>query len=562
MQHGSAHLAINRGILRILGGLCLAVAVCHSMCGCASESKQSVVPENGAAPPPKKKSSSRKGDEIEAVPTPPDRKVEIVSFVGGTHRAMLVSEGRWFQLFRNELLVLDVRSGEVLSRVELAPFGTMGPAADLIRDGDKLMVVMWGDAVITLELGHSDLPRISSIETSESLRIRPRRISKAGGTIFVSGDGGVIRWNDRTPFTAPEFATGAGTVVTAASGRTTGQVVCVGRSVYSLGDGQLLASATELFELPPESGGAMAFARQAREGFTVGVMSANVDEMCSEVMPGVVQRFRWFDDRLWAVTDSRIVSWTVREGQLGDRAEFAVRGARDVARLGPNALAVSGSFGRAFYREKPENGLPGDSFYGAHREASRLTAAIQDNRRILAGSEEGNWLYLIGAEAELTTRTLGVWQTPITRVRGEWGSAEIGEDGRSVTGTMDGIPQTFIPDGRPRITCLAAVGRELWIGHEEGIHVIGRGSSGLIIAIGSIRLDGPVPYVFPKWDGGAAWVAEYGGFGVARVTKVDPVVPMGSEESSSAKPSGKAKEKDKKKEKDVDGTSEKEKTEP
>jgi hypothetical protein len=148
---------------------------------------------------------------------------------------------------------------------------------------------------------------------------------------------------------------------------------------------------------------------------------------------------------------------------------------------------------------------------------------------VLAGSEEGNWLYLFGADAQQSDRSLEVYQQPIRKAPTAWGNAEIAEGDLEVFAMIGGKRHAYSPPGQPRISCIAAVEGELWIGHEHGIDVIGKQFDGTMLHVGSLRLDGPVKYIIPKWDAGAVYVAEFGGFGVARVER-EPMDPVAAQE--------------------------------
>ncbi|MFO0874699.1 MAG: hypothetical protein U0575_12115 [Phycisphaerales bacterium] len=464
------------------------------------------------------------GDTPTPPPAPSQRELQLLSHCGGTHHRTLVHAGHWFQTFSNQLLVLDPRTGAVEGRQELAPFGTTGAAVDVALLGagtpsPRLFVVLERDAVVEVDLVDPTHPAIVSLRRADELGVRPRRVGIVDGQVYVAGDGGVVRWSDRARFLADNIPGPAGAVV----GGERCPVTCVGRRVLSLVDGSFIGAATDLTELPPGAPAPLAFVLQGKDAATVGLMGRDIREVSSVVIPGTVRRMRWFDDRLWVVTDTEIVSCAVAETRLADRRSFRVKGARDVDLLSQNTLAVAGTFGRSLYRRVEEDGKPGDAFFGAHREASRLERAITDNRRVLAGSDEGTWMYLIGDRAELSNRTIDIARQPSAHAAGAWGTAEIGEDGRSVTGVVDGIPQEFRPDGSPQIWCIAGIDKALWIGHENGITVVSRGASGLITALGTIHLDGPVRYLFPKWDSGCTYVAELGGFGVAKL--VDRSVP-------------------------------------
>jgi len=512
----------------------LLLSILWAAVGCESASKSPTTPK-----PPVDRSASN--DAPGTVQAPTARTLEIVSHVGGTHYRTVVHKGRWLQTFSNTLLVLDRERATIEARRQLCEFGSAGPAVDLAVLGERGLVVLDRDAVIEVGAESGDLVIRDTVD-HVALGFRPLRVSVSGGELWVAGEGGVMRWSDRQRFLTEGVSGALGAVVASANG----PIACAGRRVYEVKTGNFVAAATELLELPADAPAPLAFVLQGKETFSVGLMGSDVRELSRTMVPGTCIRIRWFDQRLWCVTDGAIHSWSVENNELVDPRLIKVRGARDVDMLGPNRLAIAGSFGRAIYRPEPQGSQRGDEFIGAVREASRLEKAIADGRRILAGSDtEGFWLYLIGAEAELSDRELSTYKQPVQSVRGVWGKAEIAEGAKSVKGISHGVEHVYTPDGNPDIYCLAAVDDCLWIGHDLGIDVVsglaaaggasatggtssasspgaaaapgGQPAPGGLIRIGTLRLDGPVRYIEPKWDRGAAYVAQFGGFGVARV---------------------------------------------
>ncbi|HMN95524.1 MAG TPA: hypothetical protein PKC43_04800 [Phycisphaerales bacterium] len=445
---------------------------------------------------------------------PGSRRLEMVSNTGGAHHRTIVTKGYWLQTFSTALYVLSQRTGSIEARLDFGPVGIVGAAVDMAVIDDRLLVVLDRHAVAEVDLSTLPKPTIARTVEHGVLGIRPRRVSAVGSDFVVAGEGGAVRWSTMTRAQLDGVTATAGSAVATPEGA----VICCGRRIHSLEGKGFVGAASELLALPPSAPAPLAFALQGAEAFTVGFMGADLRELASVVVPGTMRRLRWFDDRLWVVTDLEILSARYDGTAFVDRHRFPVKGARDVDRLDGNHLAVAGSFGRAIYRERSE-GLekPGDTFIGARREASRLMKAITDNRRILAGSDEGNWVYLIGADAQITTRSLEIFQQPTIRAAGTWGSAVIADDGRSVQATIGGTDRTYVPEGSPILYCLASADDAIWLGHEFGIDVFGLDAQGSVAKLGSLLIDGPVRYIFPKWDDGIAYVAELGGFGVARL---------------------------------------------
>jgi len=444
--------------------------------------------------------------------------------VGGTHHTMLIHRDHWIQSLDTTLLVLDDRSGRRIGSVEIAPRGTTGPIIDTIIDGDALLVLLERDAVVEVVVGPGGMPTVRKVRTAEELGVTPRRLARAGDDVWVFGEGGIVRYRDgHRPPGGDGFVTGVAVV----GGRL---ALAVNRRIVWVDENVSRHSATTLRELPESTGAAAAISMQTTTAARIALLDERLEETDSDVVEGLVRRLRYRDDRLWAITDEAVHHWAVRDGKLVDPKRIRVRGARDAAKVGTNRIAIAGSFGRSLYRPAPERGNPGDEFLMATREASRLSYSVTDGRRILAGSNEGRWLYLIGGNAEMTERMLDSRLPPPPTALSRWGTATISPDRRTVLLGVDGVE--IRPHDGSLVVTVAQIDGELWIGHEHGIDLVGADPDGKPRIEARLRLDGPVVSIYPKWDGGGVYVAEFGGFGVARLvdTPLDelglaPIVP-------------------------------------
>ncbi|MCA9286860.1 MAG: hypothetical protein KDA22_16670 [Phycisphaerales bacterium] len=471
-------------------------------------------------------SSSGAKDGIPEGTVPMVRDLRVRDHDGGTNHRILVRDGYWYQTFSNQLLAIDPRSTRAAAQIDITPFGKGGPATDLAFARGRLWVVLARTGLAEFDLAEPREPRLVALHTPESLGILPRRVSVVGDDLYVSGATGVVRWSDRRVFLPGQGP--CGSVV----GSTRGPVTCIGRDIVRLDDGAFVGSAIEVVELPAAPAPSAAryiFARQAASGAQIGLLDADLREVASAAVPGALRSLRTFDGRLWTVSDTEITSFAIANDTLTDEQPFRVRGARDVAPLAPNILAVSGTFGRAMYRIEPEGTEPGDTFFNAHREASGLSKAISDRRRVLAGGDEGNWIYLIGDRAELTDRALDFTTVPARTATTSWGSAAIGKDDHGVRVLANGVETLYVPEGDPLIGCVRDIDGDLWIGHEFGIDVVGQGPDGTT-RIGSVQFEGLVRWLFPKWDGGGVFVSEFGGFGTVEFVER----PMTPEEIAAA----------------------------
>lgn len=470
--------------------------------------------------------SSRAADP-QALPTQP--VLRVTQQAGGTHYRMLVHEDVWYQTFGSDLLVLEPRSARVLQTVHLGRSGEHGAAIDMLVHDGELFVVLDADEVVVLNIDDARSPRVIDSQSADELTIAPKRLSTVGGELYVSGVGGVVRWSD-----GERIFRNLGDVsrVVMSDG---GLVACVGRRIYQLHDGRFVGSASDLVpadDLRIDTDAELIlFTRQSPEGAIVGLMSTDMRELdhrlSSVAVLGQVRSARAFGGRIWVVTDAEVLSYEFMDGRLERSLHVDVLGARDVQQLNENHLALAGSFGRCIYRIESGDRGPGDTFLQVHREPSRLSAAKSDGRHILAGSEEGSWLYLIGSTVAPSDERLDRDQepSPPPAVATTVGArARISGDGTTVTITTDeGVFEYIEPTGAT-MHCVTAVDGEFWIGHDLGITVLHSRPSDDDPVAGSLRIDGPVLYLFPLRVGrGTAFVSEFGGFGTAQWVQ-EPIV--------------------------------------
>jgi hypothetical protein len=198
------------------------------------------------------------------------------------------------------------------------------------------------------------------------LGFSPRRLSVGDGHLYVSGLGGVVRWDDGFIMLRRDVQDSpAQSEIGRVAMSNEGLVVCEGRRIYRLSDGRYVGSASDLVSAegstaPPD--GALVFTRQAEAGALVGLMTPDLREIdvdrTTVPVPGIVRSVRVFDGKIWIVTDEEILSYRVmRETddspsglRLVSVNDIDVIGARDVARVDDDHLAIIGSFGRALYR--------------------------------------------------------------------------------------------------------------------------------------------------------------------------------------------------------------------
>lgn len=471
-----------------------------------------------------------------------ERILNIDSHVGGTHYRTLVQGEYWFQAFANQVLVLSPVDGRTIAEVAVHPWGQGGAVVDMAIDGTTLWAVTDRTALTAVDIRDPTQVVVGESFTAHDLGIEPRHVSLAGGEVWVSGDGGVVRLRDRARFLTGEPV--ARVVQTPA-----GPAATVRRRIVMVEDGRYIGAASDLQPLPPGFGpsGGYVFHLQGANSAHAGLMSPAFTEIASVAISGALRRVRVVGDSLVLVTDTTLEFWKFRDGALVEPTRITLKGARDLDLLKPNHLAVAGTFGRAMLRLHAEGTLPGDTFYNVHREPGLLEMAVTDSRRILAGGREGFWLWRVGGEATLSDRTVDITSITPRMVAAAWGTATIlpvaepdSHAALEVEFKHDGAVARYSPDAGARITTLALVDGDVWVGHERGLDVLRRmapgtlvegeplryeggnaGSPHVVSVIHRFRFEGPVLFIFPeRLGGGAAIVSLHGGFALLKPVPV------------------------------------------
>lgn len=461
------------------------------------------------------------------------RELQLTDIEGGTHWRALVTKGRWYQSYGPDLLVLSTSDGAQADALDdILPDGKSGALVDMVEHEGDIVAVLDRTAVARIDCSNERDHVVTEIMLERDLGMRPEELSVAGGGLFVSGLGGIVRLD-----TGERFLAGAGRCGRVVSAET-GLVATRGKDIVRLSDGAVVGLATDLQPMPEGVGpkGGLAFILQQAGAARVGIMSAQLHELAGAAMPGEVRRVRIIGNRLWAVGAREIESWRIAEAPDGsialtDPRTVTVRGACDIDQAGPNAYCIAGTFGRSLYRLDADDRGASDQFYASHREPGRLEQAYGDQRRIMAGSDEGMWIYTMGADIELTDRELRVVSLPKSTVEGAFGVATIeGTDDDPLTveqgfrvlvsGGPGGRTEIGMPQGA-RAHTLETIDGDLWIGHDDGIDVWRPGSGGMR-RVARVRLHGPVTHIFPRRAGNSAgFVTLLGGMGVVEWRPVD-----------------------------------------
>ncbi len=448
------------------------------------------------------------------------KEIYISHAVGGTHWRTLVDNGTWFQGFGSTLLVLSTKNGATLDKLVCFPVGKSGALVDLVKYQGDLIAVLDRTAVIRIDRTNPTALMVVESITEKAMGIRPESISVVDGELYASGLGGVVRLDTGERFLAGSDV--CGRVV----GTSIGRVATRGGEIVRLSDGSVRGRATDLQMLNAGGGSTslIAFVDQEKDSAHVGILDPNLKEVASVDVVGEVSRLREIDGRLWAITPSGITTWKVSGATMSDERKIRVRGALDIDMLDSNTYAVAGTFGRALYRLEADDQGAADEFFATTREAGRLERVLSDGRRIVAGSEEGNWLYVGGGTCEPSSNPIQTVNPPSSVAMGEFGKATI-EGADSSVYTVESAPRVVVEEKGTRqiiqmpqgsyARTIATIGSDLWIGHDDGIDVW-RLTNGKMVRVGRLRLQGPVTNIYPRrTNDGASWVSLYGGMGVA-----------------------------------------------
>jgi len=478
---------------------------------------------------------------------PPPPRARVVDHAGGTHHVQIVhgepGDRRWYCGFGSELLVLDPDRGHLRHRTTVREFGQGGPIQDLLVRGDTLYAVLGDTAVVELSLADPDRPEVVAETSAAELGILPRSIRDVEGVLYVSGRGGVVLFDDPgTPRLADRLsesdATTAGPVVPTEHGPASP----TGRRVHRIDGGRYLGAATALEVVPgaAEEGEPprLAFVLQGSDAAEVGIAGPDLRSIATRAVPGIVRRIRVDGDRLWVVEDAAVSGYPIEGDTLGDPLFIPMTGARDVAVLDENHLAICGRFGRAIHRISTTDHGPGDTFFAVVREPSGLEQANHDGRSVVAGGPEGTWIYDAGRGPRLTDPPARESLEPQLDATATWGEARIVEDGARLevefaallgpNGGEVALPAfSWRPPAGARARTLLVVGDSLWVGHDRGLDLFKREPPPADLEpddpewpppmrhVEGLEFDGPVRFLFPQRIGSRVhFVSVEGGLGV------------------------------------------------
>jgi hypothetical protein len=441
--------------------------------------------------------------------------LEVTQHVGGKPGCLVAARNSWFQAIGSRIDVIDPANGATLASISLGDARSGAAIVDMAFANHALFAVLDEQAVVEVDISDPLQPRLSRRVDAEQIGIKPRFVSVVGSDVYVSGDGGVVRWRDRQRLLADHGQVG---LIASTDGRL---VACVGRRVLDVSSGEYLGAASDLQRWPSPYHELLVFTLRGERATTVGLMSPDIREIDRVTITDPVGRVRVFAERIWVLTDKHVTGYAFDGGRMGERVRIEVQQPIDVAPIDSNTIALSSLPGPAALWI--ENHLDGPRWRQKWRRdlATGLTDAWSDGRRIIVRNREHLWAFSPDSGTLDPMGPLQVkWPEPQRLAAGVWGKAQINADGTSVAVTSPPGTQTTIastPDAM--IECVASVAGDLWVGTTRGISVYQMTSSpdesNEPILRQELHIDGQVFAIIPLLGRpGAAYVTRYGGVGV------------------------------------------------
>jgi len=350
--------------------------------------------------------------------------------------------------------------------VDLTPPAPAAIISDVLHDDAGVVTICWRDhavetGVITAAWRWSSRER----RDVDTLGIRPRTLNMNGGELWVTGEGGVVRWSTNERFldgrTIKERLAFIGDQI----------IACEDRRAYDVRDGRYLGSASALVRWRDR----LIFIRRGDDDTAFGVMHRQVREVdvdrLSDMIDGGVRAVHVFEDDIWLVQADRLIVVPIEARDdgltLSTPTMLPYAGVRDVDRRHPNRLLLLGDLG------------------------ARVIDTDQSLTTIAATSPAGGGV------------TSSAFDGQVLLIEGAWGRAAFGLDGdrlhpvppmpmtapvQSVSTTtltaawMDAGVRWSTPDGSAGIIDLpstagframcSATGL-IWVGHRDGLTLLG-----------------------------------------------------------------------------------------
>lgn len=456
------------------------------------------------------------------------RRPDITHAVPGAYRACVgLDDGLIVTAQGGNVMVIDPKTCEQRSTIEVSQVGKTGEVTDLATDGTTVWACVGRDRVVQLGVTPgSDALEILATKSTEELGLKPHTVVLVGGRVIICGSNGAIdaasgrRFGpDRGPVDAAVVVGGREATVVAGRLRSDRGTVAPATSVVATRDGL------------GRKGGAIVAIQEA-DGARIVMIEPSGESVAELTIPGSLERMRIIGSRLYLITPGAVHSWGIGKASFMDPEHFAVKGALDVCPAEMGDLFICGTFGRALYHPHSDGRGPGDTFFAVTRAPGRLEVARGDGRRIRAGSAEGVWDYRTGADAEITSRKLPPDADRPIEAKGPWGLATVTrEDGDDrVTVQRDGV--TLAEYTYPVVSEVQAESDALWIAHGQGIDIYKAGPAGTLELVASFTFASPVIHLFAENTGGMGYVTLFSGMGtIDWIPYGEPILPPGAKPS-------------------------------
>ncbi len=431
---------------------------------------------------------------------PVDEWLRVASAAGAAPSAAVIGPGDVWRQGRG-CAVEMIDPGPLFrdQAVQLGTEGRNGPVCDLAVVDDRLFAVLRDEAV--LELDGRDLT-LRARHDAARLGQRPRRLSVAGGDVYVTGDNGVTRLRDGRRWLEDRTVTGP-VIVNPISGLN----ASIGRRVYRLDNGAYLGAAVALQNTTDPN--MLVFAFNLVDGVAVGLMTPDIREIDRTVIPGVLRRLRAVDDLVFVATDQAAAVLRRESDRLVVARVDRMRGVADLVRLGPRRVGVVG----AGFRARIRIDLPDEPPAVRRDGPVDLRDGWFEGRSFIVVESSGA-AWLVNDDGGLTpTETAGAPLNDGRSARTIGVDADVAPDGVLMLTTAAG-EQEFVDGEVAPPYVVAALDGDIWVGGDGGVVVLRELEEDAFVAVDRVRLPGLITRLTPDTGGrGMRYVGPEAGTG-------------------------------------------------
>ena len=441
--------------------------------------------------------------------------MQLRHLAGGVTNTLEIDGKYWFQGVGDRLLVLESRSGNMVTELQLSDERGGAVCTDLLVNDDTIWVLLDDETVIELTLNKWGVPEVVSQKSADALGIVPMHLSVIEDWPIVFGKGGAVRLSDGRKIVDVE-----GAVSGVALSLDRGIVYAVDRRVYDAGTGEFLGSASLLAELDETANadlGTLVFTRDLGNRTEVGLMTPegrDVDAFRGTlIVDGGSASLRTVGSRVHVCTDVGVYILGVAPRELRLLKTIEMKGAKDVGVIASNYLAICGDQGRGIYRLSVDRGGDGDTYFRQVHATSQMGRGHADRLGITIPTATGLKRYEYGGAIEASAEVdMRIDANTTELVVLGWAASIDAESGEVVI--LDSIGKKIENLPIRRASTVVTISGNFWFGTDDGIAIYGPDASGSMAQLGVITIAGPVVQLVPQLDGSAAFVSAAGFVGI------------------------------------------------